>query len=117
MYSRCRIRWFIRIFNTDKTYFVLNGSSGSVKTALSALILYDRNNYKSVYIGGLIDAWATPVYLEISRNPFGSIGGILENCFNEKYIRNLIIYDGTITNAKQIVEKKGKICDYIVQCY
>ena len=54
------------------------------------------------------------MYLEISRNPFGSIGGILENCFNEKYIRNLIIYDGTITNAKQIVEKKGKICDYII---
>ena len=26
----------------------------------------------------------------------------------------LVIYDGTITNAKQIVEKKGKICDYII---
>ena len=131
-----------KIFNADKTYFVLNGSSGSVKTALSALvtpgdlILYDRNNHKSVCIGGLIDAGATPIYLETSRNPFGSIGGILENCFNESYIRSLIkevspekadlerpfrtaviqlgTYDGTITNAKQVVEKIGKLCDYII---
>ena len=131
-----------KVFNADKTYFVLNGSSGSVKTALSALvtpgdlILYDRNNHKSVCIGGLIDAGATPVYLETSRNPFGSIGGILENCYNESYIRNLIkevapekaelerpfrtaviqlgTYDGTITNAKQVVEKIGKLCDYII---
>ena len=131
-----------KVFNADKTYFVLNGSSGSVKTVLSALvtpgdlILYDRNNHKSVCIGGLIDAGATPVYLETSRNPFGSIGGILESCFNEAYIRNLIrevapekadlprpfrtaviqlgTYDGTITNAKQVVEKIGKLCDYII---
>ena len=131
-----------KIFNADKTYFVLNGSSGSVKTALSALvtpgdlILYDRNNHKSVCIGGLIDAGATPIYLETSRNPFGSIGGILEKCFNESYIRSLIkevspekadlerpfrtaviqlgTYDGTITNAKQVVEKIGKLCDYII---
>ena len=131
-----------KIFNADKTYFVLNGSSGSVKTALSALvtpgdlILYDRNNHKSVCIGGLIDAGATPIYLETSRNPFGSIGGILENCYNESYIRSLIrevspekadlerpfrtaviqlgTYDGTITNAKQVVEKIGKLCDYII---
>ena len=131
-----------KVFNADKTYFVLNGSSASVKITLSALvapgdlILYDRNNHKSVCIGGLIDAGATPIYLETSRNPFGSIGGILENCFNESYIRNLIkevapekaelerpfrtaviqlgTYDGTITNAKQVVEKIGKLCDYII---
>ena len=131
-----------KVFNADKTYFVLNGSSGSVKIALSALvtpgdlILYDRNNHKCVCIGGLIEAGATPVYLETSRNPFGSIGGILEKCFDEKYIRNLIkevapgketlerpfrtaviqlgTYDGTIINAKQVVEKIGKLCDYII---
>ena len=43
-----------KIFNADKTYFVLNGSSGSVKTALSALvtpgdlILYDRNRFNII---------------------------------------------------------------------
>ena len=131
-----------KIFNADKTYFVLNGSSNSVKISISALvapgdlILYDRNNHKSVCIGGLIDSGATPIYLETSRNPFGSIGGILEKCFNEAYIRNLIkevapekadlerpfraaviqlgTYDGTITNAKQVVQKIGKLCDYII---
>ena len=131
-----------KVFNADKTYFVLNGSSGSVKTVLSALlapgdlVLYDRNNHKSVCIGGLVDAGATPIYLETARNPFGSIGGILEHCLNEDYIRNLIkevlpekadlkrpfraaviqlgTYDGTIANAKHIVEKIGKLCDYIV---
>ena len=131
-----------KVFNADKTYFVLNGSSGSVKIALSALvapgdlILYDRNNHKSVCIGGLIEAGATPIYLETSRNPFGSIGGILEKCYDESYIRKLIkevapgkenderpfrtaviqlgTYDGTITNAKQVVEKIGKLCDYII---
>ena len=35
-------------------------------------------------------AGATPVYLETARNPFGSIGGILEHCFDRKYIRDLI---------------------------
>ena len=131
-----------KIFNADKTYFVIKCSSGSLKTALSVLvtpgdlILYDRNNHKSVCIGGLIDAGATPIYLETSRNPFGYIGCILENCYNKSYIRSLIrevslekadlkrpfmtaviqlgTYDGTITNVKQIVEKIGKLCDYII---
>ena len=78
---------------------------------------------------------ATPIYLETARNPFGSIGGILENCFDESYIRNLIgekdpnkakadrpirlaviqlgTYDGTIYNARQVVDKIGHLCDYI----
>ena len=33
---------------------------------------------------------ATPIYLEIARNPFGSIGGILDHCFDESYIRQLV---------------------------
>ncbi len=53
------------------------------------IVLYDRNNHKSICHGGaLVMSGATPVYLETARNPFGSIGGILEHCFDEKYIAN-----------------------------
>ena len=99
------------------------------------LILYDRNNHKSVCHGALIQGGGIPLYLQTSRNPYGSIGGIYEECFKEEYIRNLIkekcpekaelkrpirlaiielgTYDGVISNAKQIIEKIGKLCDYI----
>ena len=130
-----------QVYNADKTYFVLNGTSSSNKVVLNALltpgdiILYDRNNHKSICHGGLVMSGATPIYLETARNPFGSIGGILEHCFDESYIRNLIgekdpnkakadrpirlaviqlgTYDGTIYNARQVVDKIGHLCDYI----
>ena len=131
-----------KVFNADKTYFVLNGTSASNKIALNAivtpgdLVLYDRNNHKSCCHGALIQGGAIPLYLQTSRNPYGSIGGIYEECFKEEYIRDLIrekcpekadlprpirlavielgTYDGIISNAKQIVEKIGKLCDYIM---
>ena len=129
------------VYNADKTYFVLNGTSSANKVVLNALltpgdiILYDRNNHKSICHGGLVMSGATPIYLETARNPFGSIGGILDHCFDESYIRNLIrekdpnkakadrpirlaviqlgTYDGTIYNARQVVDKIGHLCDYI----
>lgn len=131
-----------KIYNADKTYFVLNGTSASNKVVLNAaltpgdLVLYDRNNHMSVNHGALLQAGATPIYLETARNPFGFIGGIDEKCFDEKYLRDLIrekcpekadakrpfrlaviqlgTYDGTIYNARQVVDKIGHLCDYIL---
>ncbi len=131
-----------KIYNADKTYFVLNGTSASNKVVLNValtpgdLVLYDRNNHKSVNHGALLQAGATPIYLETARNPFGFIGGIDEKCFDEKYLRDLIrekcpekadakrpfrlaviqlgTYDGTIYNARQVVDKIGHLCDYIL---
>lgn len=131
-----------KIYNADKTYFVLNGTSASNKVVLNAaltpgdLVLYDRNNHKSVNHGALLQAGATPIYLETARNPFGFIGGIDEKCFDEKYLRDLIrekcpekadakrpfrlaviqlgTYDSTIYNARQVVDKIGHLCDYIL---
>lgn len=131
-----------KIYNADKTYFVLNGTSASNKVVLNAaltpgdLVLYDRNNHKSVNHGALLQAGATPIYLETARNPFGFIGGIDEKCFDEKYLRDLIrekcpekadakrpfrlaviqlgTYDGTIYNARQVVDKIGHLCDYVL---
>lgn len=131
-----------KVFNADKTYFVLNGTSAANKVVTNALltrgdlVLFDRNNHKSNHHGALIQAGATPVYLEAARNPFGFIGGIDEHCFNDDYLRKLIrevapakandarpfrlaviqlgTYDGTIYNARQVIDKIGHLCDYIL---
>jgi len=131
-----------KVFNADKTYFVLNGTSAANKVVTNALltrgdlVLFDRNNHKSNHHGALIQAGATPVYLEASRNPFGFIGGIDDRCFDETYLRELIrevapekardarpfrlaviqlgTYDGTIYNARQVIDKIGQLCDYIL---
>ena len=131
-----------KIYNADKTYFVLNGTSASNKVVLNAvlapgdLVLFDRNNHKSNHHGALLQAGATPVYLETARNPYGFIGGIDAHCFNEDYLRGLVrevapekadqkrpfrlaviqlgTYDGTIYNARQVVDSIGHLCDYIL---
>ncbi|HGA2241917.1 TPA: ornithine decarboxylase [Enterobacter roggenkampii] len=131
-----------KVFNADKTYFVLNGTSAANKVVTNALltrgdlVLFDRNNHKSNHHGALIQACATPVYLEAARNPLGFIGGIDDHCFDDAYLRDLIreaapekadeprpfrlaiiqlgTYDGTIYNARQVIDKIGHLCDYIL---
>lgn len=131
-----------QVFNADKTYFVMNGTSTSNVVVCNAvvapgdLVLFDRNNHKSNYNGALLQAGGIPVYLETSRNPFGFIGGIDDHCFEEEYLRSLIAeisperanekrpfrlaiiqlgtYDGTVYNARQVVDRIGHLCDYIL---
>lgn len=131
-----------QVYHADKTYFVLNGTSTANKIALQALlapgdlVLYDRNNHKSIDDGALVQLGAIPVYLETARNPFGFIGGIPDRCFEENYLRKraavrdpqkakqkrpfrlaviqLGTYDGTIYNARQVVNRIGHLCDYIL---
>lgn len=131
-----------KIYNADKTYFVLNGTSSANKVVLNALltpgdlVLFDRNNHKSNHHGALLQAGATPIYLETARNSYGFIGGIDDHCFNESYLRELVAevaperakaerpfrlaiiqlgtYDGTIYNARQVVDRIGHLCDYIL---
>jgi ornithine decarboxylase len=135
-------KYAAKVFNADKTWFVLNGTSAANKVVTNALltrgdlVLFDRNNHKSNHHGALVQAGATPVYLEAARNPFGFIGGIDEHCFDESYLRELInevapekaaetrpfrlaviqlgTYDGTVYNARQVVDKIGHLCDYIL---
>ena len=131
-----------KVFHADKTYFVLNGTSAANKVVTNALltrgdlVLFDRNNHKSNHHGALIQAGATPVYLEAARNPFGFIGGIDAHCFDEAYLRERIrdvapqraddarpfrlaviqlgTYDGTLYNARQVIDTIGHLCDYIL---
>lgn len=131
-----------KVFNADKTYFVLNGTSSANKVVTNALlteddlVLFDRNNHKSAYHGALLQAGATPIYLQTTRNPFGLIGGIDALCFSEEYLRKQIAeiaperagqtrpfrlaiiqlgtYDGVIYNARQVIDQIGHLCDYIL---
>jgi len=131
-----------KVFNADKTYFVMNGTSAANSVVTNAvvapgdLVLFDRNNHKSIYGSALVQSGGNPVYLETARNPFGFIGGIDYHCFNEDYLREIAAkvdperaklkrpfrlaviqlgtYDGTIYNAKRVVEKIGHLCDYIL---
>jgi ornithine decarboxylase len=134
-----------RVFGSDRTYFVLNGTSSSnkvVNTSLlrsSDVVLFDRNNHKSNHHGALIIANAIPIYLETDRNAFGMVGPVDWSALDEKTIRARIkahprlagtdawkkerpvrvaiieqcTYDGTMYNARLILEKIGHLCEYI----
>jgi len=134
------------VFGADKTYFVLNGTSTSNKIVTNAvlrrgdLVLFDRNNHKSLHQGALVHAGAIPIYLPTARNAFGMIGAVDWDAWDEKYLREqiranplvkdpqrhkvqrpfrlaciqLATYDGTIYNVRQVLEKIGHLCDYVL---
>ena len=74
--------------------------------------------------------------METARNPYGFIGGIDAHCFGEGYLRELAAernpekakakrpfrlaviqldtYDGTLYNARYVVDRIGHLCDYIL---
>ena len=99
-------------------------------------MLFDRNNHKSVYNQALVKSGGRPVYLQTSRDPYGFIGGVYDSDLDEGFLRaqaakvdperakrkrpfrlaviQLGTYDGTIYNARQIVDRIGGLCDYIL---
>jgi arginine/lysine/ornithine decarboxylase len=135
-----------KVFGADRTYFVLNGTSSSNKLVTNAtlrrgdLVLFDRNNHKSLHQGALVQAGATPIFLPTARNPFGMIGPVDWDAWDEKYLREqirlnplvkdkdrhkaerpfrlaciqLATYDGTVYNVKKVMEKIGHLCDYVL---
>lgn len=131
-----------KVYNADKTYFVMNGSTTSNNIAITSaimpddLVLFDRNNHKSAYNSALVKDGGRPVYMQTSRDSYGFIGGIYQEEFDEERLREraakvdperakwerpfrlaiiqLGTYDGTIYNAKQVIEKIGHLCDYIL---
>jgi ornithine decarboxylase len=135
-----------QIFGADKTYFVLNGTSTSNKVVTNAvlrrgdLVLFDRNNHKSLHQGALVQAGAIPIFLPTSRNAFGMIGAVDWDAWDEDYLRDqirknplvkdserykvarpfrlaciqLATYDGTIYNVRKVMEKIGHLCDYVL---
>jgi ornithine decarboxylase len=139
-------KYAARVFGADKTYFVLNGTSTSNKVVANAvlrrgdLVLFDRNNHKSLHQGALVQAGAIPIFLPTSRNSFGMIGAVDWDAWDEKYLREqirknplvtdperhtakrpfrlaciqLATYDGTVYNVHKVLEKIGHLCDYVL---
>ena len=133
-----------RVFGADRTYFVLNGTSTSNKIVAHAtlrrgdLVLFDRNNHKSLHQGALVQAGAIPIFLPTARNSFGMIGAIDWDALDEKHLREqirkqplareradrerpfrlaciqLATYDGTVYNCRKVMEKIGQLCDYVL---
>ncbi len=81
------------VFGADRTYFVLNGTSTSNKVVTGAvlhrgdLVLFDRNNHKSLHQGALVQAGAIPIFLPTARNPFGMIGAVDWDAWDEERLR------------------------------
>lgn len=139
-------RYAAKVFGADKTYFVLNGTSTSNKVVTNAvlrrgdLVLFDRNNHKSLHQGALVQAGAIPIFLPTARNPFGMIGAVDWDAWGEKVLREqiranplvkdrdrhkaerpfrlaciqLATYDGTIYNVRKVLERIGHLCEYVL---
>lgn len=129
-------------YNADKVYFCTNGTTSSNSICASALlaqgdlVLFDRNNHKSLYNSALVMSGAKPVYIPTDRNALGLIGEMNPEALDEKNIRaeiakvdpqkaqakrpfrlaivQLETYDGVFYDAKWIIDKIGKLCDYIL---
>ena len=125
---------------------MLNGTSTSNKVVTNAvlrrgdLVLFDRNNHKSLHQGALVQAGAIPIFLPTARNAFGMIGAVDWDAWDEKYLREqiranplvkdpqrhkaerpfrlaciqLATYDGTVYNVRKVLEKIGHLCDYVL---
>lgn len=134
------------VFGADQTYFVLNGTSTSNKVVTNAvlkrgdLVLFDRNNHKSIHQGALVQAGAIPIFLPTARNAFGMIGAVDWDAWDETYLREqirqhplvkdpqrhqverpfrlaciqLATYDGTVYNVRKVMEKIGHLCEYML---
>jgi hypothetical protein len=96
-----------QVFGADKTYFVLNGTSTSNKVVTNAvlkrgdLVLFDRNNHKSLHQGALVQAGAIPIFLPTARNPFGMIGAVDWDAWDEKYLREQIRLNPLLSGQKR----------------
>lgn len=131
-----------QVFGAEKTWFVLNGTSTSNKIVTSALIaagdlvLMDRNNHKSVYLGALILSGGLPVFLENHRDAVGVLGGYKQGTLDESRLRlkaaeidreraqrtrpfRLAIVqhatcDGVVLDPAALLRKIGHLCEYIL---
>ena len=118
-----------KVFGADRTYFVLNGTSTSNKVVTNAvlrrgdLVLFDRNNHKSLHQGALVQAGAIPIFLPTSRNPFGMIGAVDWDAWDEDYLRQRIKnnpYEALVANDVDYVplgEIKGRISATLALIY
>ena len=69
-----------KTYHADKVYFCTNGTTSANSICASALltkddlVLFDRNNHKSLYNSALVMTGAKPVYIPTDRNALVLIG-------------------------------------------
>lgn len=130
-----------KIFGSDETYFVTNGTSTSNKIVFHScvtpgdVVLVDRNCHKSI-MHSIIMIGAVPIYLTPSRNSLGIIGPIHEEEFDWKFIEKKIqanplvsdkqnvrlklavvtnsTYDGLCYNVKTILDRLEGVLDQVL---
>lgn len=130
------------VWHADRTWFVLHGTSVSNRICADALlspgdlVLFDRNNHKSLYQGALLRNDTRAVYLNTQRLPGGIIGGIDTDVLTRKRLRaeagkidptkknkkhpfrvaciESTTYDGFIADATYFIQLLSPICDYIL---
>ena len=111
-----------RVFRSDRTFFVLNGSSSSnliVGHGIlrdDELVLVDRNCHKSVAYA-LTLTGAQPVYLHPLRNALGIIGPVPIESMQPEAIAEAIVRDLPTYESRETRSAVLTNCTYDGLCY
>ncbi|MDR0923660.1 MAG: PLP-dependent transferase [Hungatella sp.] len=113
------MEWASRIYGSHRTYYLINGSSSGILSAISGTvarggtILMSRNCHKSAFHGVFLNQLSAEyIYPQIIRS-FGIQGGLLpekieEMLMNHPEIQSVFVvsptYDGIVSDIKAIAE-------------
>lgn len=117
-------KYAARVFGSHISYSVLNGTSGSNRSIMSAVIndnqfaLCDRNCHKSIE-QGLVISGGIPVFLLPTRNRYGIIGPIPPEEFSPEKIREKIASHPLVGLATSETPVYAVVtnCTYDGMCY
>ena len=117
-------RYIARVFGAERSYSVLNGTSASNRSIMSACVgddeiaLCDRNCHKSIE-QGLAITGGIPVFLSPTRNRYGIIGPIPPERLEPKAIAKVIAANPLAKAAgkKRAVYSVLTNCTYDGMCY
>lgn len=113
------MEWAASVYGADRTYYLVNGSSGGILSAISASvrnggkILVSRNCHKSVYHGVILNHLDVEYVYPQLIGPLGIQGGILAEYVEKGLAENpdieavLIVsptYDGIVSDVRRIAD-------------
>jgi arginine decarboxylase len=113
-----------RVFGADRSYSILNGTSGSNRVVMNACIgdnqiaVCDRNCHKSIE-QGLVQSGGIPVFFLPTRNRYGIIGPIHPDQMTPEAIRQKITANPLAQQAvsQEPVYTVVTNCTYDGMCY
>lgn len=121
------MEWAAKVYGADETFYLVNGSSCGILSALSACVsrrgkvLISRNCHKSVYHGILLNELEAEYLYPQEIESLGILGGILPEDVEKKLeehpdIQAVLVvsptYDGIVSDIQKIaniVHQHGKI--------